>query len=318
MRTSTPKVLGWISVLYALLIHAFYAFLPLITLAGLVMSWNTAGFDAKRFVLDLLPFVYFLFYFIGGIGLIMLRRRAALLVLLAAVSELIYDLGIYDIRDRLESAAGLSVMAALGSLSTFIIPAVIAIASWWVWHRFETLGVPSPGERKLPEAEPVAAQAVSSGKRYYLYMLIAVILFGMVIPVSTGIAVKLFLESLGEPTIPWSYFVNLFSLVLLVPLSVWWSIPYLVLVYAARNIRTQPIWGLKTYAARLVFVSSGFAGGALGSIWMFVNVFFEFDPLIILVPIWLYYVPHVVGGLLAGYLIAKGVEVYVDKRRNRM
>jgi len=313
MRTSTPKALGWISVLYALLVHAWHAIGPLISLAVLVTSREESGFGVSWFVLNLLPFFYFLFYLLGGIGLIMLRRRAALLVLLAAVAELIHDSIMYNIGDRLESVAGLSAIATMRSLSTFIVPAVIALYSWWLWHRRDALFVASSGTRRPPEAEREPEPAKPSGKHYSRYMLLATLVFGMVIPVSTGIFVKLYLDSLGEPTIPWSYFVNIPTLIMLIPLSVWWSIPYLMLVYAARNIRTTPIWGLKTYKSRLIFISSGFAGGCLGSVGTFVSVFFHYDPLIVFVPIWLYYMPHLVAGLLIGYVIAKGVEAYSNK-----
>jgi len=314
MRTSTPKVLGWISVLYALLVHAWHAIGPLISLAVLVTSRETAGFDVSWFVLKLLPFVYFLFYLLGGIGLIMLRRRAVLLVLLAAVAELIHDFSMFNLGDRFESMAGLSAIATWRSLLTFIVPAVIALYSWWLWHRREALFVASSGTRRPPEAERELEPATPSAKHYSRYMLLATLVFGMVIPVSTGIFVKLYLDSLGEPTIPWSYFANIFTLIMLIPLSVWWSIPYLMLVYAARNIRTKPIWGLKTYKSRLIFISSGFVGGGLGSIGIFVNIFVHFDPLIFFVPIWLYYMPHLVAGLLVGYVIAKGVAVHSEKR----
>lgn len=312
MRTRTPKVLGWTSVLYALLVHAWQAIMPLVSLAVLITTGEAAGFDLSRFVLDLLPFVYFLFYLLGGIGLIMLRRRAALLVLLAAVAELIHDISIYNISDRLDSFAELSAIAALRALSTFIVPAVITLFSWWLWRRHEAWAVAPSGTRSPAVAQ--AEQAGPGGKHYYRYALLAILLFGVVIPVSSGVVVKLYLDAWGEPTIPWAYFVNFGTLILLIPLSVWWSIPYLMLVYAARNIRTNPIWGLKTYQSRLIFISSGVIGGGLGSIGTFVSVFAYYDPLIIFVPIWLYYMPHMVAGLLIGWVIAKGVEGYSEKR----
>jgi hypothetical protein len=315
MRTSTPKVLGWVSILYALLIHAFDVVSPLIVLTGLVISWETAGLSVSRFLLNMLPLIYFSFYFVGGIGLLMFRRGAALLVLLAAVSELIYDIGIYSISDRLGDAAGLPVMTLVSILLTFIVPTAIAFFSWRIWRRFDTLPEPSRGEREPSETE--TEQAVSSGKSYYRYMLLTIIVFGMIIPVSTGIAVKLYLDSVGEPTLPWSYFLNIPGLILLLPLSVWWSIPYLILVYAARNIRTTPFWGLKTYKARLIFISSVFAGGCLISIGIFVSVFVQFDPLILFVPLWIVFLPHLVAGLLICYVIAKVVEVYLNNRASQ-
>jgi hypothetical protein len=314
MRTSTPKVLGWVSILYALLIHAFDVVSPLIVLAGLVMSWETAGLSASRFLLNMLPLIYFSFYLVGGIGLLMFRRGAALLVL-AAVSELIYDISIYSISDRLGDAAGLPVMPLVSSLLTLILPTAIALFSWWIWRRFDMLPKPSRDEREPSETE--TEKAVSSGKPYYRYMLLTMIVFGMIIPVSTGIAVKLYLDSAGEPTLPWSYFLNIPGLILLLPLSVWWSIPFLILVYAARNIRTRPFWGLKTYKARLIFISCVFAGGGLVWIGIFVSVFAQFDPLILFVPLWFVFLPHLVAGLLICYVIAKVVEVYLNSRASR-
>jgi hypothetical protein len=54
--------------------------------------------------------------------------------------------------------------------------------------------------------------------------------------------------------------------------------------------------------------------GGNGSIGIFVNIFLEYDPLMVFVPIWLYFMPHIVAGLLVGYVIAKGVEVYSERR----
>jgi hypothetical protein len=312
MPTSKPKVLGWVCVFYALLVHAWHAIGPLISLVVLVTSPEDARFSLSWFALRLLPLVYFLFYLLGGIGLIMLRQRAALFVLLAAVAELIHDIALYNLSDRLASVAGLSAVDALRGLSTFIVPVAIALFSWWLWHRREALFVAASGTQTLEEAEQ--EPAAPSGKRYFRYMLLALLVFGIVIPVSSGVFVKLFLDSLGEPTIPWSYFANVATLILLIPLSAWWSLPYLMLVYAARNIRTKPLWGLKTYTARLVFIASGFVGGGLGTIGIFVNIFVEYDPLILFVPIWLYFMPFIVAGLLIGYAIAKGLEVYSEKR----
>ena len=316
MRISTPKILGWVCVLYALLVHAWHAIGPLISLAVLLTTRELSGTGLSWFVIKLLVLVYFACYLLGGIGLIMHRQRAALLVLAAAVAELVHDLSIYSISDRLDSIAGLSAMAALRSLSPFIVPAVIALVSSWLWYRRDTVFVTAPDTLTVPETKPEPASP--SGKRYHRYMALSILVFGMVIPVSTGIVVKLFLQSVGEPTIPWSYFANLPTLIMLMPLSVWWSIPYLMLVYTARDIRTKAIWGLQTYKSRLIFMACGFIGGALGTIGMFVNIFVYFDPLIVFVPIWLYFLPYIVAGLLVGYVIAKGVESYSAKRMGRV
>lgn len=107
------------------------------------------------------------------------------------------------------------------------------------------------------------------------------------------------------------------TLIFLIPLSVWWSIPFLILVYVARNLGTKPIWGLQTYSSRVILIACGFIGGALGMISVFVSIFIEFDPLIIFAPVWLYYIPHLAAGLFVGWLIAKGLEAYLAKTTGR-
>ena len=153
MRTSKPKVLGWLCVFYALLVHAWHVIGPLISLLVLATSPEDARFSLSWFALKLLPLVYFLFYLLGGIGLIMLRQRAALFVLLAALAELIHDIALYNLSDRLASVAGLSAVDALRGLSTFMVPVAIALFSWWLWHRREALFVAPSGTQTLEEAE---------------------------------------------------------------------------------------------------------------------------------------------------------------------
>ena len=149
---------------------------------------------------------------------------------------------------------------------------------------------------------------------YYLgYIFWVIIAIGAILPWIVGIAVKLYLDTHGKPTLPWSYFIDFGTFIFLIPLSVWFAIPYIILAYVARNRLTKPFWGLESYGARLIFISGGLVGGCIGTVMIFINVFWEFNFLFFLIPIWIYYIPHMLGGLFVGFLVAKGVEKYLHK-----
>lgn len=129
---------------------------------------------------------------------------------------------------------------------------------------------------------------------------------GLLLPWTVGIGVKLYLDAHSKPTLPWSYFLNVGSLLLFIPLSFWFAVPYLGLIYFARRILPGPWRGLQSARARVLVVVAGLLGGCIGTVFTFMKVFWEFDPLYFFIPLlWIYYVPPMVGGVLVGFWIAK-------------
>jgi hypothetical protein len=134
------------------------------------------------------------------------------------------------------------------------------------------------------------------------------------LPWIVGVTVKLYLDAQGKPTIPWSYFVSGGGLILLIPVSIWWAFPFIALAFAGRSLLRKPFWGLELYSARILFMSGGLIGGCIGAVRSFTDIFWEFDPVYLIVPIWLFYIPHMLIGLLLGFVVATVFEKHFSKR----
>jgi hypothetical protein len=154
---------------------------------------------------------------------------------------------------------------------------------------------------------------VNERTRQIFWVIIAT---GIMLPWIVGIAVKLYLSVLGRPTVPWSYFLNIGSLIFLIPVSIWWAFPYIGLAYLGRKLLSHSFLGLQSYAARVIFLLGGLLGGCVGTIIVFVGVFWEFDPLFVLVPFWIDYLPYMGAGLFVGFLIARTVQRSSLERSN--
>lgn len=128
-----------------------------------------------------------------------------------------------------------------------------------------------------------------------------IISFGLGLPWVVGIGVKLSLLVRGKPTLPLSYFFNLPSIPLLLVVSIWWGLPYLVLAFFGRKIMPKSV---KSVLTGLIF-------GSIGTVIVFVGVFREFDPLYMFFPVWIFYVPFFVPGLLFGFWISD--KIFMNK-----
>lgn len=117
-----------------------------------------------------------------------------------------------------------------------------------------------------------------------------IVSFGIGLPWVVGIGVKLFLMAFGKPTIPFTYFIN----PLLPIYSIWLGLPYIVLAVFCRKIIPQSVTSVLT----------GLIFGSIGPVLVYIAIFWAFDPLYFVFPIWVFYVPLFVPGLLFGFWIA--------------
>lgn len=132
-----------------------------------------------------------------------------------------------------------------------------------------------------------------------------IVLTGVALPWLCGAGVKLYLDSIGAPTWPWSAFMNPLQLVFLLPVTAWISLPFFVLAYAVHRLMPVEFLGLLTPRSRAAFFIGGLLGGVLGAIWVFVRMFWWFDFLELLAPQWLGYLPHMIVGLVLGSLAGR-------------
>jgi hypothetical protein len=129
---------------------------------------------------------------------------------------------------------------------------------------------------------------------------------GVFLPWLVGLAVKLYLDSRGRPTLPVSDFLDPQVIpVLLIQTLALWAFPFLVLGSAvvvpwrlgfaedpAARASTLPIW-------------LAYAGGVLADVVLFIGVFWEFDALMLIVPLGLFLLPPMALGYLLGWWMVR-------------
>jgi hypothetical protein len=141
-----------------------------------------------------------------------------------------------------------------------------------------------------------------------------IIIVGMVLPWIVGIIIKMYLDSQGKSTYPWSYFLNIDALVFLLPLTLWFAIPFILLAFLHRIfIQKKSFAKLNSYTSRLMVTVFSTLGGIIGVVITFTGVFWKFDMIYFFIPLWVFYLPTMVLGLFGGILAGQIFE----KTRNR-
>jgi hypothetical protein len=304
-----PKVVGYIVAIYTLEVH----------------MWDVTGFllllisnekpliqvNLEILLKEILYGVCLLSYLAGGVGLILFRHWAGWVVFLTTVVELtastagiVMRVSSFVINKQSDITIGSLVISGLPGVGDLVIPGIIAYMTLRLLRR--------PDVWKSSSITPKSKEAIHehrclAEKRRYRYVFWGIIITGAILPWFVGIAVKLHLDALAKSTLPWSYFINLGSLIYLAPFSVWFAIPYIILADIALNLLAKPRWGLASCRARLLFIGGGLVGGCVGTVLTFIEVFSHFDVLLIQAPVWIYYSPHMIGGLIVGYAVAKAV-----------
>lgn len=130
---------------------------------------------------------------------------------------------------------------------------------------------------------------------------------GLVLPLATGVLVKLYLQKEGRPTVSWSYFLDPLSILIFVPLVIFWAAPhiYLGLVATAVLKGRSAFLEWATLPQRFFVLGCAFVAGTIGLVAVFLNVFWEFDPLYIFVPLPAFYGAAMAFGGLVGYAIIR-------------
>lgn len=129
---------------------------------------------------------------------------------------------------------------------------------------------------------------------------------GLLLPWATAAGVKIYLQGQGKPTWPWLTFAQLAPVGLF--LSAIYAAPFYALALLGRYWALGRIRWLARASAlqrRLVLVLT-VAGGAVGMVRVFIDVFWVFDPEVLFyVPlIVVAYLPWMGGGLALGILAA--------------
>ncbi len=308
-----PRTFGIIVIIYTLAAHLWgtFAAVGFLTMPHKPLEQLTDYLAAAYTVSH--PFLLFM-YLAGGGGFFMLRRWGALTTMAAAGADiLIYITSAVSILLSLGKITSLgltqpSILSMVAPMAGVAIPCVIAVLALQLlrdtgsWN--ETSGEEAAGETVRKERDECAEGS------WYRYFLRAIIITGLVLPWLVGAGVKLYLSSIGKPTVPWAYFLSPGSILILTPFSIWFAISYIILAYAGRQVLAKPFLGLGSCTGRTIFIAGGLAGGIVGTVRTFIDVFWVFDFLYFLTPLWSLNIPYMLAGLLAGYAAGKGYEKF--------
>jgi len=166
----------------------------------------------------------------------------------------------------------------------------------------------------VPHPRDLAAGAparLGKGDRLLLWGAVA---SGVATPWIVAVAVKLHLEASGEPTWPWSFVGR--WIVLSLFLSPFHAAPFVALSIAAWLGATGRVRWLRDIAAweRRVLVAAGTASGVMGMVHVFLPVFRQFHPIVIvLLPL---FVARYAASMAAG-LGAAGAGAYLVRVARR-
>jgi hypothetical protein len=152
----------------------------------------------------------------------------------------------------------------------------------------------------------MVASGYKREKLFFWYILS----IGLASPWMVGIIIKKYLDSQGQPTYPWTYFLNIDALVFLLPLTLWFGIPFILLAFFHRYfIGKKSFAKLNSYTSRFIVTIFATLGGIIGVVITFTGVFWQFDMIYFFIPLWIFYLPTMVlglfGGIFVGHLFEK-------------
>jgi hypothetical protein len=145
------------------------------------------------------------------------------------------------------------------------------------------------------------------------WLLRCVLIAGLLIPWATGIGVKLYLDSRGEPTWDLSYFLYPAIMALELWATFWFALPSLLLAwFGSKLFSPADPWfaSLAPWERRMIILSSGVTG-SVASVHVFLDVFWNFHPINFLLPFFAvaaygrYYLAGLVLALLAALASAR-------------
>ncbi len=128
----------------------------------------------------------------------------------------------------------------------------------------------------------------------------------LAVPWLVGLGVKAWLMALGQPTWPLRWLIR--ALPMLVPATVLLALPLIALAVLAQRLVMKPsLLGLGSRAARSWLIAGVVVGSVASMTLVFSEVFWQFDPIIILAMprIWQQYAPGAVLGGIAGWLAGR-------------
>lgn len=130
-----------------------------------------------------------------------------------------------------------------------------------------------------------------------------IVVAGVLVPWLSAAGVKIYLDKMGQPTWPWSTF----ELPIAIGLgaTLYHSLPFLFLAFAAYKLLPRVFAGLVTLRSRQIFFGGGLVVGLIGAVIVFTRMFWVFEYGELLTPAYLAYLPYMLVGLGIGYVAGR-------------
>ena len=129
-----------------------------------------------------------------------------------------------------------------------------------------------------------------------------ILISSMLTPWLVGLAIKVYLMTQAAPTVPIKYFI-----VMVLPLSVWWAIPFIVFAFVARTSLNRRALSKKERDSRLTVILVAHGFGLFGMVLVFREVFVVWDVVWVFLPVQLAYGAAIVIGAAVGWLFTKAI-----------
>ena len=142
-----------------------------------------------------------------------------------------------------------------------------------------------------------------------------IIATGLFTPWVVGSMIKIYLDYIGKITLPWSYFLKPQGLVVFVPTSIWWGIPFLLIGLLSRQLIQISFLGIQSEHGKFYLLLGILARTFIGTSRIFVYLFWVFDAMAIIVRIWIFYIKDILIGLLTDWLIGRRIDSINKKHK---
>lgn len=149
---------------------------------------------------------------------------------------------------------------------------------------------------------------IGHGFKLNLKMKWKIMATGLITPWIIGTLIKIYLDFQNKITFPWSYFLKPQGLAVLIPASLWWGIPFIALAFLSRQLLKKDFLAIHSERGKFYLLMVTLAGTFIGAGRIFVSVFWVFDPIVILAPIWTLYIQDFLIGLFLGWLIGRRID----------
>jgi len=134
---------------------------------------------------------------------------------------------------------------------------------------------------------------------------------GVLVPWATGLGVKLYLDAQGRPTLPLSGFLDPASVAIEIVLTLSaWAFPFVLLASAVVVPWRVGFPAESPLRDSLLPIWLAYAAGLLAAIPVFASVFWQFDTLMLLMPVGLVLLPPMALGYFAGrWLLCRSAQI---------